>query len=419
MINMDERNGRFSIYRLARTLSRNETGNIGVLFALAAIPVLIAGGVAVDFATGHKAKSAVQVAADAAVLAGASLTDGSDAERADLAREIFAANLPGWIAELVGEPDIDVDDDDRTVAITVAANMPTAFMRLTGIDDIEINNRAVAIRNAGHRLCILALDEDEPNSIVLNGTSSLLAPNCAVQTNSRKPNAISATGSSTGVADAFCSAGPINNNAQNLNPAPYGGCAPVQDPYANLDVPVIGGCDYTNASFSGGQHTITPGVYCGGIAIDSHAEVEMEDGLYIIKDGPLTMNSHSSLGGVNVTLYLTGTGTFIRINSHADLDLEAPEDGPYANVVVSQDPASNPGAANFFNGGGQLKIDGVVHLPTQSIELAGGGGIGSVSDKWSLIAAKLFFTGNAEVEIKADEEQANLPRILENPRLIR
>ena len=59
--------------------ARNEDGTIAILFAIAAIPVVLITGLAVDYATWTSAQRKMQGVGDAAALAGAKILSQSGA----------------------------------------------------------------------------------------------------------------------------------------------------------------------------------------------------------------------------------------------------------------------------------------------------------------------------------------------------
>ena len=117
---------------------RRETkGNVGVLFALAAIPVLMATGVAVDFAQGSQIKARIQSALDAGALAAAASKTLSDGQRKALALQTFQHNLAdGGLQGVKVTPEFAIEDGG--VRMSASAEVPTAFMRLAGVNTMDL-----------------------------------------------------------------------------------------------------------------------------------------------------------------------------------------------------------------------------------------------------------------------------------------
>src|SRR5262245_8203559 len=81
---------RVKFHRALRAFKAADGGNVAIIFALALIPVMTAVGVAVDYSRANSAKTALQMALDTAILAGA--RDGSS-NWAGVANNAFTSNI--------------------------------------------------------------------------------------------------------------------------------------------------------------------------------------------------------------------------------------------------------------------------------------------------------------------------------------
>ena len=91
---------------------RDTHGNIAIVAAIAAIPFVMVASSAVDFRGGVDARTQLQAAADAAVLAGAArlATGQSDADKEELTVDTFYANLSSALqSTFTATPDVDID----------------------------------------------------------------------------------------------------------------------------------------------------------------------------------------------------------------------------------------------------------------------------------------------------------------------
>ena len=59
----------------------------------------------------------------------------------------------------------------------------------------------------------------------------------------------------------------------------------------------------------------------------------MENGIYVIKDGPFSVTSNSTVFGEGVGFYLTGDDAVYNFGSLSDINFSAPEDGPMAGML--------------------------------------------------------------------------------------
>jgi Flp pilus assembly protein TadG len=126
------------------------------------------------------------------------------------------------------------------------------------------------------------------------------------------------------------------------------------DPYASLGTPTPGTCTYTNYTPpSGGNVTVYPGTYCGGLTITGKSNVYFTAGTYYIANGDLVIQSTNNVSCSNCTTsggVTTGT-TFVltqttgnnadiggaSITSENNVNFNAPSTGTYAGVLFYQD----------------------------------------------------------------------------------
>ncbi|MFO1033624.1 MAG: VWA domain-containing protein [Hyphomicrobiales bacterium] len=148
----------FGISKALRRLIRNERGNTAIFYALSAVPIMIGVGAGVDYARYTNITTHVQMALDAAAIAGAAAVGKSDDERVTIAEDAFAANLAsGPAASLSTTTDFRVED--KTLITDVSAQMPTTLMKLAGIPTMPVRGTAeVDIGMERKAEVVLALD---------------------------------------------------------------------------------------------------------------------------------------------------------------------------------------------------------------------------------------------------------------------
>ena len=104
-------------------------------------------------------------------------------------------------------------------------------------------------------------------------------------------------------------------------PAPDTGCAPVADPLASLAPPSYGSCDHTDYVVNSSTATLSPGVYCGKLEINSGSTATLDPGVYIMDGATFIANSDSTILGDDVTIYLTGSDGYLKFNSDSHVQL--------------------------------------------------------------------------------------------------
>ncbi len=115
--------------------SAESSGTVAILFALSAIPVMMAAGLAVDMMRSNNARNNLQAALDAGALSAAAAANLSVSEREAVARATFAANFKP-ITGVIVNPAVSVDGD--AVSMSAEFDYPTAFMRVAGYNTMDI-----------------------------------------------------------------------------------------------------------------------------------------------------------------------------------------------------------------------------------------------------------------------------------------
>lgn len=130
--------------RIRKTLNRllrNERGDTAIMFALSAIPVLLAAGAGIDYARYNDAQTHVQAALDSAALAGAAALGKTDDEREAIAQAAFDANIAkGSAAGYDIESAFDVNSG--TLVASASVDVPTSLMKLAGISTMAVDGTA-------------------------------------------------------------------------------------------------------------------------------------------------------------------------------------------------------------------------------------------------------------------------------------
>lgn len=381
-----------------RQFRRDRRGNVAIIFGATLIPIAGAIGAAVDFSRIEGERSALQDAVDAAAIAAVASLSYSNIVRTTAAEDLFRAN------SVAGLDPPKVVIDGHTATVTAGTTVETAFMGILGIEEVPVAVRAVAIRLKGAAICILALNPTQPGGVDIEGTTRLEAENCAVHSNSTNAEALIADGGASATATSFCARGGYDGTG--WSPAPESNCMEVEDPFANVPLPADLACTYRNQQFKNGAHVASPGVFCGGLDVATQAVVDLQPGVYVIRDGPLTLRAHSLVRGENVTFIFYGRNAALDVRSFGSIDIKAPTEGPYANIAFSQHKGSSIGLTSSVEGGGSVRIVGSLHFPSQTLDIRGGADFAAISPYIAMVADKFILRGNAVITVQVDHEEA-------------
>ena len=402
-------------------LARDERGNVAVMFGLMAVPLMLFVGGAVDFGTAMREQSKLQSAADAAALSAASEINATNEARISKGEAIFAANNTSQSAADV-QPDISVTSSNVTV--TAETHIPTSFLTIMHIDDLEIKahstakwrSTATTTESNGQKICLLALDPQSNDGIHIQGNNEVNYQDCWGYTNSVKPTAINAVGSvATALGAGHCAVGGYVGEHNNFSPAPKTSCPTVADPFARVGAyeltasysptftppAVPATCKSQNLNLKKGTYTLDPGRYCGGMNFQAHAAVTLNPGIYIIDDGLFNVQSGASVTGTNVIFYFRGANARMTMIGGGTVNLKGRSSGSsYEGFLFIAHPDAWRGLESNIQGGGTFNLEGLLYMPTQRIEVAGYGDVNNSSRYFGMVAKDFYFRGNGKFTLK-------------------
>jgi Flp pilus assembly protein TadG len=145
--------------RLARVVSAfaaDRRGVVAILFVLALVPIVAAGGAAVDLSRAYTVKQRLGNALDAAGLAVGSTSGLSDNELNTLAQKYFDANYPAEELGVPATPQLTISDSE--IVLTATADIDTTLMRIAQIDSITVAAATTIKRETKGLEVVLVLD---------------------------------------------------------------------------------------------------------------------------------------------------------------------------------------------------------------------------------------------------------------------
>ncbi|MDP1590606.1 MAG: hypothetical protein Q8M07_22830 [Prosthecobacter sp.] len=385
--------------------NKNEAGAIGIMAALT-LPVLL-GAAVMGTEVGFWAvqRQAMQGASHAAAIS-AVTSRLSGSARVSQARAITAARgfVSGHngVSVEVNSPPVSGPFKSVPGAVEVIVRQPQRVMlaAIFSSDPVPVRARAVAIPRPGGA-CLLAINKTASGAITVQGSAQVTLKGCGAHANSASSSAMTAGGSSKLTVGSASAVGqiPVSSNITAENGV-FSGVAALDDPYANRNYPTFNGCSQT---YGGGNVTLFPGVYCGGISLTAGAQVTLNPGIYYLDSSELKMAGNSSLTGKDVTIVFTsskGVYAGASISSNAVIDLTAPATGPTAGIALFGDRAMTAGTSFKLTGGGTQTWGGALYLPKAALTYAGGatGGAGCTQ----IVADTVTFTGNSNLALECE-----------------
>lgn len=395
---------------------REESGQTLILVALSLTCILGFVGFATDVGVLLHDKRNLQIAADAAAIAGAKEIRISTAK---VKAAAYAASVQNGYTDGVDGvsvvPSYPAADgphagDPAYAEAIVTQTQRTFFTRLFGFTSMPVKARAVAFNGATtDTACLTALNPTAGDTIHLQGSFTVNAPGCSVIDNSNnKTNALDFTGGAGRITSGGIGVvGAINGPASDSTPAPVSGIQQISDPLAGVITPPTynpASCTAAPSAPKKGSNAVTWGTTAGATTcysgtIKVTATVTLTPGVYVIP-GTLDFSGGGSITGTGVTFYIPPGGTFGNNGAGSTtLNLTAPTSGPYDGVVIYQDAAN----ANqiYLNGTPVVGLTGIIYAPSAQLDVGGNTKAGVTQTFITdLVVGSLYDFGNATINIE-------------------
>lgn len=246
-------------------LRRDESGNVAILTALCAVPLIVAACGSVDVLRMTSTQERLQIMLDSATLAAASLTQSGDME--DVVDEYLEANLPvgaAWDTLSYTTNVLDESESSRELEITASVTLKTPFLSLIGFEQQTVRAKSVAVQS----------QTDIEISMVLDISSSMKGAKVA-----------DLRGASKGFVDLMLDGDLVEHTSINL--IPFGGTVNLGvDLFDKLAVPEAS--DSSNIDPSDASYALGYGVpYSVYRFTHGNTCVELTDNDYDLLDMPL------------------------------------------------------------------------------------------------------------------------------------
>jgi len=399
--------------RLMARFARGRDGSVAITSAFGIAFALLGAGYAVDLHMAQSEGMRLQDIADAAALAGAA-TAASGATEASAIEHEAGRVAQAMLATAKGpSPKMTVSmltNGTPEVTVRLDKDVPLIFGKIIQRRSLSLTRQATAVAGARTPVCMLVLEPDASQAFAMQGNPHLQAPDCALQVNSQASDAVSMGGAAKATTKVAFVHGEGKGKAPGgFTPAPSFGSPVLADPLASeIEWPDPASCDYTNGNVKNQARTLSPGVYCGGIGATTHGELTLQPGVYVIKTGNLKLASQGKIkGGDGVTIILLDPNGVVDIGSQGSLELAAPKSGPWTGIAVAVKPQPTRKESKM-QGGGSLKLDGTVYLPSQRLRLTGGGAMqGSLTNRMFVVNS-IQMNGNGQIHLKGDPDMMSV-----------
>lgn len=388
-------------------------GQIAVIFTLALPAVIATMGAAIDYTAWTGQSQQLQAIADIAATAGAKelyLANSDASQVASVAESIAVAQL--GLGKSNTSPltvTSQVLNDGQSVEVTVSQFRETYFSHMFTSDLGPISASATARLAGGGRLCVIGLDQNASTTVSMRQDAQLTATQCSVYSNATSTSGIDVSQSANIEAELICSAGGADGGSSNYTPAPTTDCPQLDDPLSSRPVPTYASCDHNDLEIVDQTVTLQPGVYCGGLNINSNADVTLAEGVYVMKDGPLTVTSNSVVYGKYVGVYFTGDNAVFNFESNSDIDFTAPKDGPMAGLLFFEDRAAPALRRHVIKSKKADNLLGTIYLPRGVFVVETNNKVADQSAYTAVIANRIELSKKPNLYLNADYGSTDVP----------
>jgi Flp pilus assembly protein TadG len=164
---------------LLRRLLSERRGNIAIMFGLAAIPMIVAVGLAIDLSRGYAVRTRLNAALDDAGLAlGSSPASMTTAQlTARLKTFVYANFAVNGLAGAVGAPSFVATNNGNTITVSGTATVQTTLMQLININTMNV--AATSVITKGYTNLEVALVLDVTGSMTCGDSGNSPASGCA------------------------------------------------------------------------------------------------------------------------------------------------------------------------------------------------------------------------------------------------
>ena len=361
---------------LLRDLLADCRGQFAVLLGLLSPLALGLVGGAVDMVVFVNHRSELQATADAAVLAvarEASLKGWTSGAAEQVAQAVVHSTLSNRFG-VEYKFKLSIEEKARRVRIDLDQDHYGYFFigYFAGSPQIQVS--AAAFASGVSTICIIALSPSQNDALVVSGKSNVKASGCAAYSNSTGTKGVNLKDVSTLRTLMACSAGGYSGKMINYSPIPIVDCPRIPDPLVArakmIDSALTSGCNYSKVKIKGGQGTLRPGTYCGGVTITDGAQVHLEPGTYVIRDDRLKVDKGAKISGTGVALIFTGKKAELTLANNSSVSLAAPEAGLLAGILIYGQPTTKQRKFSIVSKDAQ-ELTGTVYLPGDSLTVGG------------------------------------------------
>jgi Flp pilus assembly protein TadG len=362
---------------------RAQRGNIGLIAALAAVPLTGLAMYALSMTEVTSMRAKMQAAADAGALAGASelsvatrVTSGIEETAETLALTSFPSQATGGSRTERPVFDATADRTEGFVTVKGTYSMPRAAM-FGG--PIPINVTATAESLQSMPLCVLQTDELGSNGLKVDDQAVIRAPGCLVHANTNI-----AVGNSARIEAGLVQA--VGTASGPIMPSGNTGALPIPDPFAALNYAPRFACPPGMPDIVYDKPvklTLPPITNCANVTLTGDVDITLAPGDHYFM-GKLEIKGRAKIRGTDVAM-IFGSDDSFSFNDNVEVRLSARRSGPLAGFLFL---TTRDNDEKFVIASDQVReLLGTIYIPNAELEIATKASVAEDS-AWSVIVAK-------------------------------
>lgn len=400
---------------------KSERGQALILIVFAIIGLIGMTGLAVDGGNAYAERRRAQNAADTTALdAALAKVRGGNLYSEGLARAASNDYVDANYGVGSSDPDVNVEiynppndgpyaGNTEYIQVKITATIPTYFGRVLGIDTLTNQVEAVArakpeqIFPIAFGNAIVSLSPHDCKAVMFQGNADTLLVGGGIYVNSDCSNSafFNNSGSAQLTAPCLQAVGGITYKHGSINVP--GGC--ITSGVSTLPEMVYPNPSCSgNASVSDDGTTMSPGNYSGN-KFPPNGVTNLEPGIYCVdSNNGFVLNGGDSLSGDNVVIVMNGGD--VSINGGAEVNLTAPDSGPYEDLLIYM-PEENSGTVTI-NGNSDSSFTGTILAPAADITINGTGSANGFHSQ--VIGYNVNISGTSDMYIYyEDDSNFDLP----------
>lgn len=376
-------------------------------------------GLATDYTLLQQKRSALQAAVDAAAIAAGkelTLVNADTKTLKSLAQTYVFQNFAGEANEKTTKIDVKVGSKRRNVKVSLSHHWEPFLLQYVGRNVLPIRVDATAQLAGSGKICMIAfgqknVDDDERSGIRLKKNAQMVGEACGVYSNAKRNDAIRVEKNAVLKSGLTCSAGGVKKfQSSNMIPQPVTNCPAVKDPLADRQPPPVGKCDFKDVVISKGVHTLNPGTYCEGLRIRKTAQVTLNPGIYVMKEGMLEVTDDATMEGEGVGFFFADEDSKLSFRRRTTISLTAPKTGPMAGILMFEKRSKDEDKLQHrLTSDNARMLLGTIYLPNGSLRIDSNGPVADQSAYTAIIADSIILDEGPTLHLNSDYEATDVP----------